>query len=191
MRSADIITFTGLSMIATSLKSTISIKNLYNLYELCQDFFLLQNETQSSDFLLRLPLWDDFSEDAELSSLVSIEPQRNCSQWLSSVSDMKEWAPACLTAPGCPQTERWGKKDARERKKVDHLYCKKKEECCKSLCMCRHTVQPSASSDLWGFYEEELRPTIDDTKVQSVWFVKHIVFIFNSLYFCFLEKIIT
>lgn len=73
-------------------------------------------------------------------------------------------------APGRPQTERRGKKDARGRKKVDHLYCKKKrkEECCKSLCMSRHTVQSSASSDLWGFYEEELRPTMDDTKVQSV-----------------------
>lgn len=48
MRSADIITFTGLSMIATSLKATISIKNLYNLYELCKDFSLLQNETRKA-----------------------------------------------------------------------------------------------------------------------------------------------
>lgn len=29
---------------------------------------------------------------------------------------------------------------------------------------------------------------MDDTKVQSVWFVKHTVFIFNSLYFCFFGK---
>lgn len=113
--------------------------NLLSPLKSCVIKVFLQNETQKFQIsLLWMPLQDDFSEDAELSSLVSIEPDRNCSQWLSSVSDKKEWAARIPESPGRPQMERWEeKKDGQ-----GHLYCKTKRNAVK-VCACPDTLHRS------------------------------------------------
>lgn len=75
---------------------------------------LVECSRGSSDFLLSVSSWNDFSKDTGLSSLVSIEPNTDCSQWLSSVSDMKERAQAHLTAP---KQRFQSKKDVQEGKR--------------------------------------------------------------------------
>ncbi|MED6241987.1 hypothetical protein ATANTOWER_031506 [Ataeniobius toweri] len=56
-------------------------------------------------FPLGTPTKLAFSKDAELSSLVSIGKNRICSQWLSSVSDMKKSATAYLRVPAVHKRE--------------------------------------------------------------------------------------
>lgn len=111
----------------------------------CTKFFVFlfpaEWDTQSSDFPLWTPLRDDFSKDAELSSLVSIKPDRNCSQWLSSVSDMKECAPSVdLRAPAIPEQRGGGSKKMHRVEIQGHLHCKTNRNVVKNLCMFRHTA---------------------------------------------------
>lgn len=98
---------------------------------------LVECSRGSSDFLLSVSSWNDFSKDTGLSSLVSIEPNTDCSQWLSSVSDMKERAQARLTAP---KQRFQSKKDVQEEKKAAHLYCKTKKNAVKIIA-CPDTLQ--------------------------------------------------
>lgn len=102
----NIITLIIMSVTAISTPPLIIVKNLYDFNNLFS-FFFLQNSLYIPP---RGPLCDDFSEDAELSSLVSIKPNRNCSQWLSSVSDMKEWVTAYrLISADLTLRRGWGK----------------------------------------------------------------------------------
>lgn len=109
---------------------------------------------------------DDFSEDAEFSSLVSIEPNKNCSQWLSSVSDMKEWAP---TYPAVPKRRGEG---CTGWKKPNHLYCKTKRNAVKVFA-CPDTLYRSQLLLIYrGFLNKKKKGQRWVTE-GLVWFVKH------------------
>lgn len=165
--------YEGLSRII--LIRSISVKNLsYNAKK--SIFSLAECNGVSSDFLLPMSLLTDFSKDAGLSSLVSMEPNRDCSQWLSSVSDMKERAQACLTAPQpSPHRALWEEEGcAGEVKKAAHLYCKTKEECCK-IFACPGTLERKRLLlSLFRFYEDKLRPRIECRRLKwcDLWCVK-------------------
>lgn len=93
---------------ASPLKISIILK--------CEDVFSLWwNAAEWAQiFYSKHSFCSNVSKDAGLSSSVSIEPNTDCSQWLSSVSDMKEWAQACLTAPN--HRFQGKKKDVQKRK---------------------------------------------------------------------------
>lgn len=95
-RSYWVKTTTRYESFQNSLKCSISS---WTLCKLCKSIFLRNATALARISSLPTLLWTAFSKDAGLSSLVSIEPNTDCSQWLSSVSDMKEWAQACLTPP--------------------------------------------------------------------------------------------
>lgn len=88
----------GMNIIAPSFQSVNSIIKLYDFMNcIILMIFFFSFKKQCAKFRFHPNVHSaichsgcDFSEDAELSSLVSIEPNRNCSQWLSSASDMKE-----------------------------------------------------------------------------------------------------
>lgn len=107
---------------------------------------------------------------------MSMEPNTDCSQWLSSVSDMKERAQACLTAPQpSPHRALWEEEGcAGEVKKAAHLYCKTKEECCK-IFACPGTLERKRLLlSLFRFYEDKLRPRIECRRLKwcDLWCVK-------------------